>query len=135
VKRFSARITILIIAISFIIQAQSEGGQGIVIHQEPAIAKLVEKHKIISENFPKTDGYRVQIYSVSGVNSRERANQMKEEFLKKFPDNDVYIVYHSPSYKVRLGDFRTKLDALRYLQTIKAEYPFAFVVVDKIEFK
>lgn len=134
-KRFSARITILIIAISFIIQAQSEGGQGIVIHQEPAIAKLVEKHKIISENFPKTDGYRVQIYSVSGVNSRERANQMKEEFLKKFPDNDVYIVYHSPSYKVRLGDFRTKLDALRYLQTIKAEYPFAFVVVDKIEFK
>ena len=134
-KRFSARITILIIAISFIIQAQSEGGQGIVIHQEPAIAKLVEKHKIISENFPKTDGYRVQIYSVSGVNSRERANQMKEEFLKKFPDDDVYIVYHSPSYKVRLGDFRTKLDALRYLQTIKAEYPFAFVVVDKIEFK
>jgi fatty acid-binding protein DegV len=135
VKRFSAIITTLMIAISFIIQAQSEGGQGVVIHQEPAIAKLVEKHKIISENFPKTDGYRVQIFSVSGVNSRERANQMKEEFLKKFPDDDVYIVYHSPSYKVRLGDFRTKLDALRYLQTIKAEYPFAFVVVDKIEFK
>jgi fatty acid-binding protein DegV len=135
VKRFSAIITTLIIAISFILQAQSEGGQGIVIHQEPAIAKLVEKHKIISENFPKTDGYRVQIFSVSGVNSRNRAAQMKEEFLKKFPDDDVYIVYHSPSYKVRLGDFRTKLDALRYLQTIKAEYPFAFVVVDKIEFK
>jgi fatty acid-binding protein DegV len=135
VKRFYAIITALIIAISFLLQAQSEGGQGVVIHQEPAIAKLVEKHKVISKNFPKTDGYRVQIFSVSGVNSRNRANQMKEEFLKKFPDDDVYIVYHSPSYKVRLGDFRTKLDALRYLQTIKAEYPFAFVVVDKIEFK
>ncbi len=125
---------IFFLAVSFIIMAQSDGGQ-VTIHQSPAVKKLVEKHIVINENYPKSQGYRVQILSISGVNSRDRANLMKAEFLSKFPDADVYIVYHTPSYKVRLGDFRTKLDALRYLQSIKKEYPFAFIVVDKIVFK
>lgn len=116
---------------SFSLLPSDEGK--VIIHQDPAIGKLVEKHIAINEKFGKTDGYRVQIFSVSGANSRDRANLMKAEFLTNYPDINVYIIYHAPAYKVRLGDFRSKLEALKFMQTIKNDYPFAFVAVDKIE--
>jgi hypothetical protein len=105
----------------------------IVVHQSAEVKKLAEKHIQVNEKFSKSDGFRVQIFSISGANSRDRANMMKAEFLDKYPDVEVYIVYHAPAYKVRLGNFRTKLDALGFLQSIKEDYPFAFVAVDKIE--
>ncbi|MBN2745807.1 MAG: SPOR domain-containing protein [Bacteroidales bacterium] len=102
------------------------------IHQSPEIEKIVEKHKKINEKYGAVAGFRVQIFSVSGANSRDRANLMKAEFLTKYPDSEVYIVYNAPAYKVRIGDFRTKLEALKFIQTIKDNYPFAFVAVDEV---
>lgn len=117
------------------INGRTDGRPAVRIHQSPAIASLVEKHKAINKQHPKSDGYRVQIFSISGANSSDRANLMKAEFLDKYPDSKVYIIYHAPSYKVRIGNFRTKLEALNYIRTIQKDYPFAFVVVDKIEFE
>ncbi|RUA23908.1 MAG: hypothetical protein DSY76_08740 [Bacteroidetes bacterium] len=104
------------------------------IHQDPAIGSLLTKHIQINENYPWVDGYRVQLYSVSGANSRDKANRFKAEFLIKNPQAVVYIVYQAPYYKVRVGDFRTKINALSYLQEIKKKYPSGFVVQDQIRF-
>ena len=121
--------------VSFFIMAQTGNDKKVIIHQQPVIGRLVKKHIKINQHFSKSDGYRVQIFSISGVNSRDRASLMKAEFLSKYPDTDVYIVYNTPSYKVRLGDFRNKLSAEKFMKSIKSDYPFAFVVIDKIEFK
>lgn len=127
-------LALILISLAFFSFIDGEKPKGNVkVHAKSSIKKLVEKHKKVNEKYYKTDGFRVQVFSVSGANSRDRANLMKAEFLQKYPDAEVYIVYHAPSYKVRLGNFRTKLDALGYLQTIKDSYPFAFVAVDKIE--
>ena len=134
-RKQSIFIIALFFIISIFIKAQSGDDKPVIIHQDPAVEKLVNKHIAINKHFAKSDGYRVQIFSIGGVNSRDRANLMKAEFLAKYPETEVYIVYNAPSYKVRLGDFRRKLDAERFLTTIKADYPFAFVVIDKIEFK
>ncbi len=104
------------------------------IHQDQKISRLLVKHIQINENYPWTDGYRVQLYSVSGANSRDKANRFKAEFLIKNPHAIVYIVYQAPYYKVRVGDFRTKINALSYLQEIKKKYPSGFVVNDQIRF-
>lgn len=134
-RKQSILIISIFIIISFYIKAQSGDDKKVVIHQSPAIGKLVVKHIEINKNFNKSDGYRVQIFSISGANSSDRANLMKAEFISKYPDAEVHIVYKAPSYKVRLGDFRQKLDAEKYMKSIKSDYPFAFVVVDKIDFK
>lgn len=130
--RLKSILIIIIISIfyAFII---SDGEKGsVVLHQDKSVKNLVQKHIAINEKYPKIDGFRIQIYSVSGANSRDRANLLKAEFLAKYPDAKVYIVYHAPAYKVRIGDYRTKLEALKHLQTIKDNYPFALVAVDKI---
>jgi hypothetical protein len=113
----------------------AQNGGSVTIHESAAIKNLVAKHVQVNEYHPWVNGYRVQLYSVSGVNSRDKANTFMAQFLLKNPDAKVYIVYHAPYYKVRIGDFRTKIEALSYLQTIKRDFPSGFVVVDKIKFK
>ena len=105
------------------------------IHQSSAISRLLIKHVQVNKYHPWVEGYRVQLYSISGVNSRDKANAFMAKFLLRHKDQKIYIVYHSPYYKVRLGDFRTKIEALAYLQTITKEFSSGFVVVDKIKFK
>ncbi len=78
-------------------------------------------------------GYRVEIFFSSDLNARQRAQQIKGEFLSSFPETNVYITYLSPDFKVRVGDFRTRNDALKLMKEIQGRFPKAFVVPDLIE--
>ena len=100
--------------------------------QSAAIKSLLSKKTIINEAKPLQKGFRIQIMSVTGANSRDKANMEKAKFLMEFDDIRVYIVYQEPYFKVRLGDFRTKLNALKYQQEIFVDYPQAFIVSDKV---
>ena len=100
--------------------------------QSEAISSIMNKSIIVNEANPLISGYRIQIYSVSGVNSKDKVNKEKAEFLLKDIKTVAYIVYQSPYFKLRIGDYRTKLEAYHYLQEIIEDYPFAFVVKDEI---
>ena len=55
-----------------------------------------------------------------------------EEFIGKYPGIGAYLSFKAPNYKVRVGDFRTKLDAQRFLNEILAVYPSAWIIDDII---
>lgn len=80
------------------------------------------------------DGFRIQIFFDSGNYSGDRAQKIKEEFEFKYPGNYAYITWDAPNYKVRVGDFRTRLEAEGFMQQIMADYPNAFVIKDKINY-
>lgn len=105
----------------------------LVIHQSQEIDAQMQKHIEVNKIHNWVNGYRVQVYSVGGANSKEKANTERTKFLTSFANSPVYITYQAPYFKVRVGNFRTQLDALAYLQQIKLTYPFAFVVIDQIE--
>jgi len=52
--------------------------------------------------------------------------------MAKYPDVGTYLTFKTPNYKVRIGDFRTKLDAQRFLNEIIADYPNAWIIEDQI---
>jgi len=106
----------------------------VIYHQSVAIASILRKNVIVNEAKKSFRGYRIQVFSVSGVNSKDKANKTKAELLMDNPDIQAYIVYNEPYFKVRIGDFLTKLEALCFMQTILKEYPFAFVVADDINY-
>jgi hypothetical protein len=92
---------------------------------------------IDKENLKKEkgfDGFRVQIFFSSGNNSKKAVNDTKAQFLKLFPDVPTYIVYHSPNFKLRVGNFRTRFEAYAFYEKVRKDFPSAFVVNDKIEF-
>ena len=102
------------------------------IVQDPRIDQLVSKHIKVNQELVTMDGFRIQLFSDSGNNSKTRAQVLQEELLVKYPEMGVYLTFKSPNYKIRLGDFRTKLDAQRILNQIAVDYPNAFIVSDQI---
>ncbi len=75
-------------------------------------------------------GYRVQIYSSSSIDS---ANAHKAMAEKDFPTTIFYLVYDPPTYKVRGGNFQSRFDADRFTREIALKgYDDGWVVPDRI---
>jgi hypothetical protein len=100
--------------------------------QDDKVDLLVSKHIQINQNRKGIDGFRIQIFFDSGNNSKTRAKSVYESFLAKYPNIGTYLTFKTPNYKVRVGDFRTKLDAQRFLNGILTDYPNAWIIEDQI---
>ena len=83
----------------------------------------------------KTDsvmsGFRVQIFFAS---DRANAEKTIKKFEKEFPDIAPYLVYEQPYFKVRVGDYKTRLEAEKWNNTIGKKFGGSFVVPDEIYF-
>jgi hypothetical protein len=113
-------------------QEQAKDSQNVSIYQDKRVDELVQKQIKLSETNNNLDGFRIQIFSDSGNNSKTRAQTAMDEFLAKHPEVRAYLVFKSPNYKVKVGDFRTRLDALKYLSQISSDYQNAFIISDQI---
>ncbi|MDW8273002.1 MAG: SPOR domain-containing protein [Chitinophagales bacterium] len=99
--------------------------------EEPdEIASLVKAYLRYRETVQAEEGYRIQITYTS---DREEAYRAKAKLYKEFEEVPSYIEYDQPNYKLRLGDFRTRLEATAFLQEVIKIYPGAFIVKDRIK--
>lgn len=101
-----------------------------VITSDVRINSLLEKHIAFNENRESISGFRIQIYFDSGNNSKSRALSVMNEFKAKYPDMGVYLVFQEPNYKIRVGNFRSRMDAQRFLVKITEQFSDAFIVKD-----
>lgn len=86
------------------------------------VEKMVEKHIEFNERVQTIPGYRVCIAKLSGANSRSQAFSMKNKFSGEHPGTGVYVVFDEPNFVVKVGDFRSRLEAYAFLQKIKDSY-------------
>ena len=98
-----------------------EGAKGnLQVFQDPRIDQLLEEHigsKVI--------GYRVQIYF---GNDKQEANEVKSDFLKEYEDFPAYMSWEAPYFKIRVGNFRSRLEAHHFLKKIQPQFEGAFIV-------
>jgi hypothetical protein len=101
------------------------------VQQDSILVKLLNWHIEDNERRNNMDGYRVEIFS-----NREMAKiqKTKIDFLSKYPEQSVHIKFIAPIFKIRIGDFRTKSEALKLFKEIEKDYRTAFIVRDKINF-
>lgn len=81
-------------------------------------------------------GYRVQLLSTRNV---AEADSVRDYFVA-WADSmiagyepDAYVVFRSPNYRVRAGDFQTRDRAVHFSGMLKSRYPDAWVVHERIE--
>jgi hypothetical protein len=118
-----------------IFQKIEEESQGrITFEQEDSIHNLVLKHIANNRHKDGIPGYRIRVYSNLGTNARQESQEIRSKFYEEFPDIPVYREYDSPYFKVYVGDFRTKIEAIKSLKQIKRLFPAAFVVPDQINY-
>jgi hypothetical protein len=98
------------------------------------IAKRLEVYKTSGEVKPgkpivSAYGYRVQIFY--GSDRREVFNE-QARFKGLYPKYNTYLVYKEPNYYVRVGDFRTRLEAQRLINELRPNFPTLFIFREKI---
>jgi hypothetical protein len=102
------------------------------IIQHHNISTLVDKHIAHNSNQKMVDGFRVEIFLGSGNDGKTGAGKARTEFLTAYPDVKAYLAYNQPNYSIRVGDFKERIDAVRFLQKIKEQYPDALLVREKV---
>ena len=98
------------------------------------IDSIVNLHIEHNKRYPVFQGYRIQILKASGNDALTLTEGAKAKFMKKHTDAPVYLTFDEPYYRVRVGDFRTRLEAEKFLKKISRKYPGAWVIQDYINF-
>lgn len=118
----------------FNIISSAKSGEGEVkIHQSQAISTAMQSH-ISGNRDRKLPGFRVRIFFDNSQNARSMSETTVKRFSLSHPGVPVYRTYQNPFFKVVVGDYRTRSEAMEFLQKIKGEYPGAFVVKENISF-
>lgn len=102
------------------------------VKEETNIAALTNKYDDYNKNKEFIDGYRIQIMY---TDIRSEAYKSKGQMYKDFPDLNSYVEYEEPNFKLRIGDFKTRLEATYFMQQVTPLYSGAFIVKDKIKIK
>lgn len=80
------------------------------------VGEAGERHKI--------NGFRVQVFSDNNQKTSQREAKAKElKINERFPEYETYIVYNSPYWRLKVGDFRTEFDAEAAADEIKRAFP------------
>lgn len=95
---------------------------------------IISKHINVNQKAKGFPGYRIQVFFASGTEAKNQANKLKTQLRNSYPYYDVYILYEEPFFKVRMGNFRTKIEAYKLFKQIQESYPSAFIVDDLISF-
>ena len=68
-------------------------------------------------------GYRIQAFSDNTASAKALAQQRARNIAMKFPQYRSYISYNAPSWRLRIGDFKSQDDAQKALQRVRAAFP------------
>ena len=116
----------------FLCETEANGQTGRVrVTGDVAVAQMVEKHIELNSKTKTIPGYRVQIASFSGTSSKSNAFNLRDRFMIDHPTVQAYIIYDEPNFKVKVGDFRSRLEAYAFLQEIKETYK-GYIIKDNI---
>ena len=103
------------------------------VDQSEAIENAMRRH--IKANPDRViSGYRVRIFFDNKQTARKESEAVLKRFKSLYPEVMAYRIYANPYFKVTVGDFRTKSEAMEHLARIKGSFPSAFVVKENIEF-
>jgi hypothetical protein len=103
-----------------------------ILDQTDQVNKLLDSLAIKNLEASRIQGFRILIYS---GNEREEAIKAKENAYVLFPKADVYMTYQVPSFKVRFGDFYSRLDAWTTLLKLQAQFPQAVITNEIVNIK
>ena len=116
----------------------ADAGDTIIVHKDPRLDIFTSKQARINKITAKMSsnglfrGYRLQVLN---TRSRDEAFKTKALLLENFPEEKAYILYQSPYFKVRIGNFLSRSDAQDFQKELSlfSSQP-AYIVEDLIEY-
>lgn len=139
-RRKNLRTLLTTLAAIFIVSATTaQNGSVSVTCHAAKLDSLITCNARTNANQATLEGYRIQIYSGSGSTAKQEAFAAQTKFLESFPNENVYMVYNAPFWRVRVGDYRFRSEAIPLLNRVKWQFMGSYLVRDnaikKKEFK
>ena len=108
-------------------------GSGVTVNQSAAMKSAFDSY--VSANASKrVSGYRIRVYYENNQNARNRSEAIARSISGTYPGIGVYRTFESPNFKVCVGDFRTKDEALKLYHALKSSYPTAIILKETINY-
>lgn len=125
-------IFFMLIISSAVASAQTRGTVEVI--KDPLIDTLMARRagigaKAGAPGAETASGYRVQIFFGS---SRQAAYDAQAKMNEEYPELRTYISYTEPNFKVRAGDFRTRLEAQKLVEEVRPMFTSIFIIPEKI---
>jgi len=92
--------------------------------QDSKFENLLKEKRRINSSITVNDRYKIQIYNGDSENSKKTLTEFKREFT----GFDATVIFNTPTYKVWIGNFKTRIEAERNLIEIKKKYKNAFLI-------
>jgi hypothetical protein len=127
-----------ILAILFSAAVFSQDTSSVTVHKDPRIELLVKKQIQINEETSREarrvgKGYRLLVIN---TNKRDEAVEAKTKVYTFFPELKSYLIYQSPYFKLKVGNFKDRKEAEDYRKRLQKYFPKGvFIMNDTIEIK
>jgi hypothetical protein len=133
------KILLLFLFIASVGTAKAQNDQDtsfVIVHKDARVDMLVSKQSSINSSLKKAAGRTMRGYRllVVNTNSRDEAIAAKTRIYTYFPELKSYLVYQSPFFKLKAGNFETRDEAKRYQEIMNSIFPKGvFIINDTIE--
>jgi hypothetical protein len=108
-------------------------GPAVTVNQSRTMRSALDSY--VSNNAAKKlSGFRIRVYFDNGQSARTRSESIARSISNAYPGIGVYRTFESPNFKVCVGDFRTKDEALKIYHSLKATYPTAIILKETINY-
>ena len=108
-------------------------GPGVKVDQSAEVKQAMAQY--VGKNASKPiSGYRIRVFYDNNPQARTRSESIENALMEQYPEHKVYRSFESPNYKVLIGNFRSKDEALRMFNALKKTYPTAYIIKDNIEY-
>lgn len=123
--------TIIASVFFFLVSTSFAQSGKITIEKDSRIGGLVAKEGAIVPPAinSQIDGYRIQLFFDS---ERDAINDARGTFISKYPRIDTYTTYNAPNFFLRVGDFRSRLEAEKVKEELSGLFPTSFIVMERI---
>ena len=96
----------------------------------PSLDSLMVSSARSDKNLATLDGFRIQIYSGSSASAKDEAMKAQSKFQNINTTDNAYVIYTAPFWRVRVGDFRYRTEAMATLEKLKGTFPGCYIVKD-----
>lgn len=120
VEVFNKKLNLIILLIAIPFWSVNSQNGYVKINKSEKLEKIILLKKDLNS---KIENLKIQIYN----GNREQAEKIKEEYIEKFNDSVVKIIYETPNYKVWVGSFFTQLEADKFLLKVRKKFKSAFI--------
>lgn len=95
--------------------------------EDSAVQSFFNRYVGINKSKMTMAGFRIQLIATT---DRMKMELEMERFMTDYPEIAIDWIHSKPYYKLRVGAFATKLEALPVLYRIKKDFPGAYLAND-----